>query len=480
MRGLLVGLRLLILECSCSGDSEGDAVALTSDELALLEQHEKVRAGNAGNDALLGAYRDGAQRIEQLGMAVPPSFRKFLLIANWPGMYVDSVESRQDVRALLLPGEEKADPRLTEIWDANNLDADLSLFLQDRYVYGRSFLSVGANEDDESLPLVRVESPLEMTGLVDVRRRRLTSACRLYGVDQEKGHEPQLATLYLPDVTVWCERDGQSRWVEADRDEHELGRVPVVLSLCRPRSGSFEGRSLMDRVAGITDAAARALTNMQFASEAHGVPQKYALGVAAGDFVNPDGTPVPKWEAYFNAVWANSNKDVKVGQFEASDLKNFETQLNIYGRLAGSVTGLPLRYFGLQTTNPPSADAIRAEEMQFVKFVERQNSQVGAVLGWAAGLAYRFASGEWVDGSRIGVEWQDPATPTIAQREDALMKRRSQGVLSLQGYWDELGWSEQRKAKEMQYLEEENASDPVLRAARELTAGTSDAAAGGE
>jgi hypothetical protein len=419
------------------------------------------------------------QRIEQLGVAVPPSFRKFLLIANWPGMYVDSVESRQDVRALLLPGSESADPRLTDIWDANNLDADLSLFLQDRYVYGRAFLSVGSNEDDAATPLVRVESPLEMTGLVDVRRRRLTSACRLYGVDREKSSEPQLATLYLPDVTVWCGRDGQGRWVEEDRDKHKLGRVPVVMSLCRPKSGSFEGRSLMERVAGITDAAARALTNMQFASEAHGVPKIYALGVAQGDFIDANGQPIPKWEAYFNAVWANSNKDVKVGQFSASDLKNFETQLNIYGRLAGSVTGLPLRYFGLQTTNPPSADAIRSEEMQFVKFVERQNVQVGAALGWTAGLAMRFATGEWFDGSRIAVEWQDPSTPTIAQREDALMKRHSQGVLSREGYWDELGWSPQRKAKERAYFEAEAGSDPLVQVGRDLLNGTGNAPAGG-
>ena len=41
------------------------------------------------------------------------------------------------------------------------------------------------------------------------------------------------------------------------------------------------------------------------------------------------------------------------------------------------------------------------------------------------------------------------------------MKRRSVGVLSREGYWDELGWGEPRKAKERQYLEAE-ALDPLL------------------
>lgn len=443
-------------------------MALTPDELTLIERHRNDLESNALTDLLNARYYDGEQRIEQLGMAVPPSFRRFLLIVNWPGMYVDSIESRQDVRALILPDQETADPQLDRIWDENNLDADLSLFLQDRYVFGRSFFSVGANEDDPTVPLVHVESPREMSAFVDIRRRVMTSAAKFYGTDKF-GVGPTEVTLYLPDQTVWVSKDAQSgRWSEVDRDVHRLGRVPVTMSLCRRRSGSWTGRSLMQRVAGITDAAARALTNMQFASEAHGIPQRYALGVTSGDFVDKDGNPIPAWEAYFNAVWANKNPNVKVGQFTASDLKNFETALNMYGRLAGSVTTLPTRYFGLTTTNPPSADAIRAEEAQMVKFVERQNAQVGSVLGWTAALALRFANGDWVNGSRIGVEWHDPATPTVAQREDALMKRRSAGVLSRQGYWDELGWSEQRKAKEQAYLDEEASADPVLAAARSL------------
>ena len=455
-------------------------MALTPDEVGLIEQHRKVRDANLRNDVLMGRYRDGEQVIEQLGMAVPPSFRRFLLVANWPGMYVESIESRQDVRSLILPGQETADPQLTAIYDANNLDADLSLFLDDRYTYGRAFFSVGANEDDSSLPLIHVESPTEMTGLVDIRKRTMTSAAKIYGADTSDDGEPTNVTLYKPDETVWVERGADGKWREVDRDQHRLGRVPVTMSLCRRRSGSWTGRSLMARVAGITDAAARALTNMQFASEAHGIPQKWAVGVTQGDFVKADGTPIPAWEAYFNSVWMNKSKDVRLGQFSAADLKNFETQLNIYGRLAASVTGLPTRFFGLSTTNPPSADAIRAEEAQLVKFVERQNSQVGAVLGWTAALGLRFATGEWVDGSRIGVEWQDPATPTVAQREDALMKRKSQGVLSVQGYWDELGWSEQRKAKELEYLREEASGDPVFQAARDLTNGGGSAPAGGQ
>ena len=45
-------------------------------------------------------------------------------------------------------------------------------------------------------------------------------------------------------------------------------------------------------------------------------------------------------------------------------------------------------------------------------------------------------------------------------------------MLSREGYWDELGWSEARKAKERAYFEAEQISDPIVAATRNLAAGT--------
>jgi hypothetical protein len=312
------------------------------------------------------------------------------------------------------------------------------------------------------MPLLHVESPREMSAFVDTRQRRMTSAAKFYGVDPVTRISPTNVTLYMPDYTLWVERDGWTgKWVEVDRDEHRLGRVPVVMSLCRRRSGSNVGRPLVTKVNDIADGLARTMANMAFASEAAGIPRIGAIGMARGDFVDQEGNPLPKWAAYYNSIWATANKDAKFHQFDAADMKNFETQVNIYGKIAASVTYLPPRYFGMTSVNPASEGAIDGEEAQFVKFVQRQNTQVGSVLGWAAALWWRFANGEWLDGSRIGCEWHNPGTPTISQREDALGKRRAAGVLSREGYWDELGWTEQRKAKERAYFEAE-AVDPFL------------------
>jgi len=435
-------------------------VALTPSEVSLLDELRAQWTATTMRDELLLRYYLGQQRIEQLGMAIPPKMRQFLVIANWCRTQVDTINDRQQVRSLILPGEETADPQLRAIWDANNMSSHVGMFNLDRMIYGRSFLSVGTNERDASLPLVRVESPREMVAKVDVRREEMLAAARFYGsTDSDPG--PTHVTLYLPNETIWVAKGNDGRWAEVDRDVHRLGAVPVVMHLNRRLSGAWVGESQMSDLIPLVDSAARSLTNLQFAQEAHGIPRMFMTGVSKGDFVDADGKPIPQFEAYFDAIHMLSKEGAKVGQLSAADLKNFETALGVYGRQASIVTGFPARYFGIITSNPPAEGAIRADEASLTRGVESQNEQVGTTLGWAGALALRFVTGEWVEGNRVRVDWFDPSTPTVSQREDALAKRRASGVLSREGYWDELGWSEARKAKERAYLEAE-AADPAF------------------
>lgn len=453
-------------------------MALSDAEIALIGDHKRRLEATALNDELLLRYYQGRQRVEQLGMAIPPEMRRFLVIANWCRTLVDVTNSRQQVRSMVVPGQDAADPRLLAIADASNLSSQVSMFNVDRMIYGRAFMSVGANEKDKTLPLVRAESPREMSAIVDPRLEKVTSAARFYGWDDRvttvgpvSGMNPSKATLYLPNETIWCTLNNSGQWVEADRDTHNLGAVPVVMHLNRRLAGSWTGESQMTDVIPFVDSSARSLTNMQFTQEAHGVPRMWMAGVKKEDFIGADGKPIPQFEAYFDAIHMLTDPNGKVGQLSAADLKNFETALEVYGKQAAIVSGFPARYFGLLSANPPAEGAIRADEATLTRSVEQQNDEVGTTLGWVGALALRFATGEWIDGNRVRVDWHDPGTPTVSQREDALAKRRAAGVLSIEGYWDELGWSEARKAKERDYMQKERDlnRDPTMeRVARDL------------
>ncbi len=438
-------------------------MALTESESALFIRLERSLGATVFDDTVMDAYYEGTQRLEQIGLAVPEELRRFETVVNWPRLVVDAVEERCDVKSFMRGGVDTADDELREAWDVNNLDSEFHLTFLDSLIFGRGFLSIGTNEDDALHPLITVESPREMAVEVDPRTRRVKAALKLYGRIGNR-LRPQYATLYQPDVTVWLERDDADvMWVETERDMHRLGRVPVVPFFNRRRSGRWMGVSEMADAMSLTDAAARSLTNLQIASETMAVPQRWILGASKGDFVDAAGNQLPVWQSYLSAIMAMANPDASVGQFSAASLSNFHETVTHYSGLLAGLYGLPVRYFGHNTANPPSADGIRADEARLIKRAERKMSAAGDQLGRTLAMYLRFRDKAWPEsGDRIKVEWHDAATPTYAARVDGIQKLTGgKPILSREGGWNELGWTDARKAQERSYMESE-ASDPLL------------------
>lgn len=133
--------------------------------------------------------------------------------------------------------------------------------------------------------------------------------------------------------------------------------------------------------------------------------------------------------------------------------------IDLLAEQVSAVTGLPVRYFGQNSANPASEGAIRADEVRLVKNVELKNSLDGDSWGDVMALAWRMATGDQVDGHRIRTDWDDPNTPTFAQKADAIQKLVATGILSREGAWDELGWSEARKDKERERFTDDDMQD---------------------
>src|SRR5690606_12541155 len=112
----------------------GPDVPLSPDEVRTIDRLHRRQGEQWQHDELMLRYFQGKQRVEQLGMAIPPDMRRFLVVTNWCRALVEGYDDRQQVRSLILPGEEKADPRLRALWDANNLQAHFSMFNIDRMV----------------------------------------------------------------------------------------------------------------------------------------------------------------------------------------------------------------------------------------------------------------------------------------------------------------------------------------------------------
>lgn len=433
-------------------------MALTDNELATVRRLDSRMTRQRPKDRRLDAYYQGSQRLEHIGLAVPPELQRFETVLNVPLIAVREPEHRMDIKALLLPGEVEADEELLAIAQRNNLEAQASLVHTDMLVYGRAIVTLAKGGDGKARILA--EDPTWFAYEVDPAARTIRAALRVF-VDE---HDRRTAgTLYLPGETIHLTRE-RGKWVESDygRDQHGRGAVPVYLFLNRQRTGDWMGTSEMEPVIGLTDGIARTITNMQIAAETSAIPQKYVVGATAADFKDKDGKQLTTWESYFSSVWAIANEKANVGNLTPASLSNFHDTVNNMFTWCASVLGLPLRYTGHAAANPAAEGAIRADESRLVKNVERKTLSSGAVWGWVFADALRMDAGREVEGNRVRVEWFDPGTPTYAQRADALSKLAGGvPILSREGVWDELGFSPARKAQEREWFADQE-SDPLL------------------
>lgn len=436
------------------------------DTLTMLRTKSMRRQRRA---MLLDRYYEGENRLERIGIAVPPELEMFKAAVNVPRMAVDEVVARQNLRAFQRSkGEE--DENLQNAWTYNNLTSRSMLVHQEARIQGQSFVSVSSNPDDKTMPLITAETNIT----ADVSPRgEMRSAARFYSDSVLGSYTPaRKATLYLPNSTTWYTSVG-GRWVvdpDIEPDVHDLGRVPLVMFLNRPRAGYWDGRSEMADVLEKTDAIARLISNMQFAGEALAWPKRWAAGMAKEDFVDKQGKPIPEWEAYMHAISATTNPDAKFGSFAAADLANFHKAVDALLSWCGAELGLPLRFMGQQSVNPASEGAIIADESRLVKNVENKNRFDGDSWSWVMGLWERFRTGKFPTGNPIRSIWFDPSTPTQSQIADRVSKFYAQKLISREGAWDEMGWDDARKDKERGYFAKE-ANDPLLQLAADL-AGT--------
>lgn len=433
------------------------ASVLSDDEKLLVNVlASQVRRDESALTVLDQTY-DAKQRIDHIGLAIPPELHYVMTVVNIPRIAVDEPVIRQDVRGFYRTGDStKEDPALRLAWERNNLASQSTITHTQEKIFGRTFVSVATNGDDPDHPVIANEDPRQLGVQMDGLRRNITAALRVYRDDDAKLTR---GTLYQKTSTTHLVR-GQRGWTVEDtedypgRDEHDLGVVPIVGFVHRQR-GVTPGVSEMADVIGMTADIARLFSNMMVTSDALAVPGRWASGVAKEDFVDANGKPLPTWEAYITAIKAAASPDAKFGQFEAAQLSNFYETVNHIFAWCAAILGLPTRYAGQQTVNPAAEGAIRADESRLVGRVDRMNRFDGDSWAWVMGLEERFRTGKWGVPNSIRVLWRDPATPTLSQIGDVATKMRIAGVLSTEGVWDMLGWDEPRKQQERARLDDE-------------------------
>lgn len=404
-------------------------MSLSSDELRLISHLLGKLKNHDAKNGELEAYYEGKNRLKDLGISIPPTLRLVDSVVGWAGTAVDVLEERLDFEGYI-GGDQYG---LNDIYRANELDLESPLGHKDALIYGTGFIVVGKGSAGEPDPLITIESPKKMTALYDMRTRRLLAALLVH---RDHMNDPESGSLYLADQTIFLEWQ-RNKPVEVFRDIHNLNRVPVAPLFNNPRSGDPEGRSEITRaVRSITDSGVRTMLGAEVAREFYSAPQRYIMGAKEDMFLDADGNALNPWSVIQGRVLGvpyNDDDGVMptVGQFSANSPQPYFDQVRMLAQMMAAETAIPSSYFGFQTDNPSSADAIRQMEARLVKRAERRQRQFGRTWSEVAKLALLVRDGELpADIQNVRPIWRDASTPTRAAAADEAVKLISAGVLT--------------------------------------------------
>ncbi|UYL88291.1 portal protein [Arthrobacter phage EvePickles] len=413
---------------------------------ALVRLDKKLALAIPGLDRL-DKYLEGEQPLKYMAKAMEDEIgdRVHQLIINILRYGAEAYENRLDIKGFRYRGESSSDEELWRIWQSNDLDEQSQQAHLDSISLERTYAIVGSGDEDDADPIVTVESPFQVFAERDPRTRRVSAAIKRWA-EGEGNDQVQRATLYLPDSTESFAFFKNVWWSTGPADVHEMGRVPVVPLVNNPRILRPDGRSEFSDIIEIADALNKMATDMMISGEYHAMPRRWATALTADDFVDKDGNPIGVWSRDAGRLWATESKDTKFGQFNETDLKVFHESMKLLIQIGSQLLALPPHYMSFVGDNPTSADAIRSSETQLVKRVERKQTYLGGAWEEVQRLVLRIKTGKW-DPAAMSLEtqWRNPATPTVAQEADAIVKKVQAGIVPIEQAREDLGYTQEQR-----------------------------------
>ena len=366
------------------------------------------------------AYYEGEQPLQYMSDAMAAEVSGILsaVVLNWCRLGADMYANRLRIDGFRYAGAEENDAQLWEVVQANGLDRYFQHAFLESMALSRSYMIVGAADEKGQPPIVTVESPFQVTAVRDPRTRKVREAVKIW----QDITGQAFATLYQPNRTVPLKSDG-SKWVLASEiDNHNLGMVPVVPFVNRPRILRPNGVSEFHDVIPVVDAAIKAATDMMVSAEYHAMPRRWVFGMKKGDFKDGNGNPVSMWSAIAGRIWSHENENIKAGQFPEAALSNFHDTIKLLARSVSHILAAP-DALTFDTVNPPSADSLGALSNERDMRVRAKQVEFGESAEDVMRLVLRFKTGSWDDrATSIETVWADPSSMTFAQRADGITK----------------------------------------------------------
>jgi hypothetical protein len=435
--------------------------------------------------SLFEAYYDGFHRLAFATSKYRETFGNLFsaFADNWCQIVIDSSVERLVVQGFRFGGTgEKADDAAWKLWQQNNLDAEAHLAHTEAGKLGVAYVSVLPNPDDPTEPIIQAEHPSGCIVEMDpANPRRRTAALRAW-CDDTEGLE--YAVLYRPDWVYWWARpQGSSTraaggWQPAPGSgRNELGAVPIVPLVNKPRLRDRRGMSDLQCMVPLQDGVNKLITDMLVASEFASFRQRWATGIEIPK--DESGQPIQPFKSAVSRVWAVEDPGVKFGEFDITPLTNYVEASETLVRHIAALTRTPPHYLMGQIVNA-SGDALKAAEAGLVAKVRAKHVTLGEgweeVMRLAFGMQHDKTRADAYDAETI---WKNPENRTDAELSDAAVKLASIGVPQ-EELWSFVGYSPMaiqrlKKMRDEEVLITARAAIPLPPGAQDVTAGATPA-----
>ena len=288
--------------------------------------------------------------VQDLGISTPEGLEWLSIVAGWPTKAVDNLADR-----LQFDGFEDDVFDFKTMFDQNNPDIMPSDTILSALVSSCSFVFITRGDlDAEGNRKIRFDviDGANATGTIESRTELLTEAYAV--LDRDENDRVTREAYCTPGKTEIYE-NGTLVGVETFNSRY-CALVPIIYrpDARRPFGHSRISRACMD----YTKAAMRTLKRMEISAEFYSFPQKYITGISS------DAEKMDKWQATMSAMMSFTKDEEgdspTVGQFQAASMAPHIEQIKGYASMFAGETGLSLDDLGFVTSNPSSAESIKA------------------------------------------------------------------------------------------------------------------------
>jgi hypothetical protein len=315
---------------------------------------------------------------------------------NLMPVIVDTPADRLEVEGFTVSaggeGATVAEKAAREIWRQNRMEVRAGEVHQDAFADGDVYVIVWPDPDNPKMPtLYPNRAGCCVVHYDDERPGYITRAAKAW-IDEDDGHS-RLTLYYRDRIERYRSRQKSQGGLEVtDAAQYVLvenepvvrnpfDKVPVFHFANRASIGQM-GRTELDEAMPLADVLNKTLCDRLVAQEFYAFNQRYAIGLSPEEMTGAKVRP--------GGIWTARSKDVKFGEFSASDIGQYVELAESDRKEIARVSRTPLHYFTLEGSFP-SGEAQKTADGPLLSKVRKRQKAWGMV--WADVMRFALRIG---------------------------------------------------------------------------------------